>query len=119
MYLPRTLHQAEARPEFFVEASRIIPHHIKPAAFCRTLRAEGADDHMPARFHRSCDITNVRQPVFRRGQKVKNCAIMPDIVGMKRQAGLGHIGTKPADGFRQRVRLPFARQVKGNMRNIQ
>ncbi len=50
---------------------------------------------------------------------MKNCAIMPDIVGMKRQAGLGNIGVKPADGFRQGVRLPFARQVKGNMRNIQ
>jgi len=95
----------------------IISHDVKAAAFRRPLRAEGADNHMPACFYRQCGIPDISNPIFWLRQEVKDRAIMPDIVGMGRKNRLRDICLQPANGFRGFPEA-FPRDLKSGLRNI-
>ena len=61
------------------------------AALRRPLRPESAYDDMTALSHRRCDIADVSKPFLCGCQEVENRAVMPDIEGTRRDAGLHHI----------------------------
>ena len=73
------LYEAEVRAEFVMQRLWAIAHDIQAAALCGPLGAKRRDDHMPARFDRPCDLTDVRSAIGGIRKKVKDGPVVPQI----------------------------------------
>ena len=62
---------------FRTYAGRIMTAYFQTAAFLRSMRREGGDDHMPARRHRAAQCFHILPPVHCIREKMKHCAVMP------------------------------------------
>ena len=117
MEFPGTLDQPEARAKLAVQRRLIVTNHIKAAAFGRTLRAEAADDDVPSRFRRACDILDLRSAGFRLRQEVKDGAIMPHIVPLRREDRLCNVGPHPVHGGTC-LAESYARSIQRSLRDV-
>ena len=72
--------KAKFRAEFLVELFRVVTHHVQSTAFHGTLGTEGADDDMAARFYGVHSLPHISEPLFRRGEEMKDGAVVPKVV---------------------------------------
>lgn len=85
--LPGRRDQVKVCSELRVQRLGVVPNHIEPTATGRSLRAESADDNVTTAPHRADHLADIGRPVRCGGQKMKNRAIMPQIVGRGFQFG--------------------------------
>ena len=80
-----------------VQCLGIIADNIETAAFRRTLWPEGADDHMASGLHGVGDLADICDTIARRGKKMKDSAVVPDIVSRGIQIDFRDVGDQPMD----------------------
>src|SRR5580658_5049251 len=92
MQFIRTLYQAEAYTELIVQRFRVITNYIEPTAFHRAFRTEGAHNHVATGPDGPSDLANIRIAVIPRSEKMKHCAIVPNVVRAGLQRGACYVG---------------------------
>jgi len=97
MGLAGAIHELKPLAEFGVQTGGAVPCDGKPAALLGAIQRKGGDNDMPAYPHRLPHRFNVTLPVAGMGQEMKDCAIVPDSIGMARQSGLGNVGLDPGN----------------------
>ena len=96
----------------------VVAHHIEAAALGGAFRPEGADNNMASGSNRGSGLPDIRGALLRRGQKMKNGAIMPDVVSLRREVNGGDIADKPRHAF-CRSAQSFLRYVNRGFGNVQ
>jgi hypothetical protein len=84
-----------------VEGVGVIPDDIEPTALAGPFRSKGAYNDMTSGLYGGSSLTNISQTLGPLRKKVKNCPIVPDFLGMRRQAGLGDVGDHPSNLLRR------------------
>lgn len=72
----------EGSPEFSVKFFGAISHHGQAAALLRTILRERCNNHVPTGSDCASDGANICVALLRGRQKMKDRAVMPDIVGV-------------------------------------
>lgn len=118
VHLPGRRNQAEVGPELGVQRVCIVPNHFKPAAPGRFLGSESADNDVAAATRRANHLADIGPPVGLCGQKMKNRAIVPHIVGRGFELCLRDVGDQPMYALR-RVPQSLLAGFYGRLRNIE
>ncbi len=79
MMLAETFQKLKIRADVFSQFLQIVTLDFQAAAFFRSVAGKGRNDKMPVRFQRPAKIFEVKPSVFRAGQKMKDCAVVPQI----------------------------------------
>jgi hypothetical protein len=118
MQFLRTLLQAKANAELFVQRFFVVAHDIQAAALSGPLWPKGTDDNVPSQPNRGSNLPNVGGAVLRHSQEVKHCAVVPDVVGVWRQTNLRDIADEPRYALSRRAQ-PFLGHRNGGFGNVQ
>jgi hypothetical protein len=105
----RAVDETERRPEFAVHGYRRVAYHIEAAAASGTFRSEARDDHVAFGSNCVSHLIDVTLPVLRLRQKMKDCAVMPDVVRPFGQLCIEYIRCYPFHSIR-----PVAEPLPGN-----
>jgi len=105
--------------EFVVHGFGAVTDDVETAAFLRALEAERGDDNMPAEFERMQNTFDIFAAVSRIGKKMKDGAVMPDIVMTFGEFDAGNVGFDPGDVFRFASQAVFTAgdRLSGNIQN--
>jgi Skp family chaperone for outer membrane proteins len=87
--------QCEGRAELRVQLAWAVAHDGQTAASVRAVFGKGGNDHMAAWLHGTQHGLYVGLPLFGACQEMKDGAVMPDVVGVEREIGLGDVGLDP------------------------
>src|SRR5690606_8858338 len=96
MFFAQMPHQREGRAELRMQRIRVVAYDRQTAALQRAVLGERRHDDMTARLDRAKYGIDVRPTRFRVGQEVENGAVMPDVVGVRRQRNLRDVAMQPA-----------------------
>jgi len=66
-------------------------NHLKTAASGRALGSECTDNHMAAPLNRAGDLADMGGTVTRQGEKMKDGAVVPNVVGRPLQFNQGDV----------------------------
>ena len=100
MQLLEALHYSKAHAELIVQRTRVVPHNIKAAARFGALRSKSTYNDMSARFYRVRHAVHVAYPLLGLGKKVKHCAIVPNILMLRKEVDVRNISYQPMNLFR-------------------
>lgn len=97
--------QRESAAQLAEEHRAIVADDVEPAAARRPADRKRRHDHVRARFQRTPQHRNIARPLGRLGQKVKHCAVVPQVEAARRPK-LGHVGFVPLYPFRPASQAP-------------
>jgi len=118
VYLPGRRDQLEVWPKLCMQRIRAIPNHLQPTTTFRSFWSKRTDNDMATALYGMNHLTNICFPVGSRGQKMKDRAIMPHVVGRNNQFSLRNVGDQPLNAIREFAQpLPCGRD--SGLRNIQ
>ena len=80
MPLAETFRKKKIRADGFSQFLRIVALDRQAAAFFRSVVGKRGNDKMPVRFQRAAQIFQIKPTVFSFNQKMKNGAVVPQIV---------------------------------------
>ena len=95
MQFLRTLLQTKADAELFVQRFFVVAHDIETTALGRSLRSERTDDDVASGPNGGSDLPDIGGALFRRDQKMKDGAVVPQVVSVWRELNLGDIADEP------------------------
>lgn len=102
MFFTHVLKQLKRRSELLVKLAKGIPSDWKPTASLRTIRRKGRNNNMAAGFYRLHDLLQARSTISHIGQKVKNGAVMPDVIHPLWQLHRANIASNPSNAVTRR-----------------
>jgi hypothetical protein len=94
---PRSRARGEAVAERRRQRLGAVARHLEPAAPRRPVRRERRDDERPARPERGRRRVHVASAVLGVGQEVEDRPVVPHVVRLRRQVGVGDVRLTPLD----------------------
>lgn len=100
VHLPRRRDQTKTRSKLCVKRSRVVTNHLEATASNWSFRPECTDNDVAAELYGVNHLTNISPTVGCCSQKVKDSAIMPNVVGIRLQFSLRDVRDKPMNPLR-------------------
>ena len=118
MPLSPCIQQPEVRAERSVQFFRRVTHDIQPAAAGWSILGKGGDDGATARPKCTAHLVHVCRAGGGVGQKVKDCPVVPEINGGRREACRQYVRLDPFDPIGPRPQS-IPRLAQGCWRDIE
>lgn len=104
----RTFHQPEAITEFRLKRFNAVAPHVESAAFGGAFWAERGDNQVTTRLDGAGNLHNVGGTLLWFRKKVKNCAVVPNVISEWCQLDIEDVTNKPARSVRCRAQAPLS-----------
>jgi len=97
MKLYRTFHQSEAITKFPLKRFGTVAHYVESATFCGSFWSKRGDSHAVTRLDGAGNLRNVGDTLLRFRKKMKNRAVVPNVISEWCQLDFEDVTNKSAD----------------------
>ena len=97
MKLYRTFHQSEAITKFRLKRFDTVAHYIESATFCGSFWSKRGDNHLATRLDGAGNLRNVGDTLLWFRKKMKNRAVVPNVISECGQLDFEDVTNKPPD----------------------
>jgi len=117
MQLLGTLNEAESRTKFVMKRFGVITDYVESAAFRRSFPAKRADNDVSTVLDGASHSADVSNALLLRGEKMEDCAVVPNIICDWRELHCSNVGCDPVNTL-DRFFQTFLRHVDCGLRYI-